>query len=401
MEKNGVKKYFAIFILAVSIIAVYKAFDNIGKLLGLIGSFFDLLTPFFVALVISFLLYPICVMIERSLEKRKAKFIKKHRRGISVFTVFSVFFAIVFVILWFLIPALARSISNLIEFVVNDLPTSIEIVVAKVNSMGFYLDQPHSVEYWKEFISPEKLLEVLSRFSVSDIGIYIGKILSASSFLIDLVISLIVSVYVLLDREDLKNGLRYFIRNTTSQNTRKHLLRYFDMAIEFLYKYIFCALLDAILVFILSAIVLSIIDVEYALLLALMIGVLNLIPYFGAISGTLISAIVTCFTNDFTTAIILVVSMIVLLQIDANVIQPRLINKQFSIKPFWVIFGVVVGGGLFGIPGIIFAIPTMALIKEIICDGFRWKVKVEQSKKDNLEKSSSLVETEETGTIKD
>jgi len=104
-----------------------------------------------------------------------------------------------------------------------------------------------------------------------------------------------------------------------------------------------------------------------------MIGILNIIPYFGAIIGTIVAAIVTIFTNDFTTAVILAVSMIVLQQIDSNVIQPRLIDNSFSIKPFWVIFGVLVGGGFFGILGIILAIPVMALAKEIIEDYFEWK----------------------------
>lgn len=373
MKKTGFKNYLAVFILAVLIIAVYKTFDNIGVLWGVVKTFFEIITPFIVGFGIAFLLYPVCIMVERMFQKSKFKFMNKRRRGFSVLIVFSVFFVIIGAVLWYIIPALGRSFTNLKEFFTTDMPGNIRIVVAKLNEMGLYVREPHMAEYWLEFLSAENIMKAFSLIHIEDIGKYAGKIVSASSSVFDGVMAIIIAIYILVDRESLKYAAKFVFKNTLSEKTIGRVRVYVDMAVEFMYRYIFCVLLDALIVTVFATVVLSVIGVKYGVLLGLMIGVLNIIPYFGAIVGTVVAAVVTIFTNDFTTAAILVVSMIVLQQIDANVIQPRLIDNSFSIKPFWVIFGVLVGGGFFGIWGILLAIPVMALAKEIIEDYFEWK----------------------------
>lgn len=378
MKKTGFKDYIAIFILAVLVIAVYKTFDNLGVFFDVIKSFFEIITPFIVGFGIAFLLYPLCIAMERSFQKSKLEFVKKRRRGFSVLLVFSVVFIILGAVLYFIIPALGKSLTNLKDFFTTDMPGNIRIAVAKLNEMGLYIGEPHTTEYWLDLLSAENIIKTFSLIKFDDIGRYAGKIVSASSSVFDGVMSFIIAIYILIDRESLKHAAAVLFKNTLSERTIGRIRVYADMAVEFMYRYIFCVLLDALIVFVLSAIVLSLIGVKYGVLLGLMIGILNIIPYFGAIVGTVIAAVVTIFTNDFTTAVILAVSMIVLQQIDSNVIQPRLIDNSFSIKPFWVIFGVLVGGGCFGMWGILLAIPFMALAKEIIEDYFEWKKAREQ-----------------------
>ncbi len=373
MKKTGFKNYLAVFILAVLIIAVYKTFDNIGALFEVVRTFFEIITPFVIGFGIAFLLYPLCIMMERVFQRSKFNFVKKRRRGFSVLIVFTVFFAIIGTVLWFIIPALAKSFTNLKDFFTTDMPGNIRVAVAKINELGLYIGEPHTPEYWLEFFSAENIMKTLSLIHFEDIGKYAGKIVSASSSVFDGVMSIIIAIYILIDRESLKHAAKIVFKNTLKEKTISRIRVYVDMAVEFMYRYIFCVLLDALIVSLFASIVLSLIGVKYGVLLGLMIGILNIIPYFGAIVGTVVAAIVTIFTNDFTTAVILAVSMIILQQIDANVIQPRLIDNSFSIKPFWVIFGVLVGGGFFGMWGILLAIPFMALAKEIIEDYFEWK----------------------------
>ena len=106
--------------------------------------------------------------------------------------------------------------------------------------------------------------------------------------------------------------------------------------------------------------------VKYAPLLALMLGSFNLIPYFGAITATVLSALITVFTKSFASGVAVAVVLTILQQVDANIIQPRLLSDSLNIKPVCVIFAIILGGGLFGVIGIIFAVPSFALIK-IIC----------------------------------
>ena len=99
-----------------------------------------------------------------------------------------------------------------------------------------------------------------------------------------------------------------------------------------------------------------------------MIGAFNLIPYFGAIVAVFISALITLVTSGFMNAIVLVVVLIIVQQLDANLIQPRLVASSLAIKPLLVIFGVIIGGGLFGVLGMFIGVPAVALISNIVTD---------------------------------
>ena len=97
-------------------------------------------------------------------------------------------------------------------------------------------------------------------------------------------------------------------------------------------------------------------------------GAFNLIPYFGAITATVLAAVITVFTKSFTSGVIVAVVLIVLQQLDANFIQPKLLSGALNVKPFWVILGIITGGGLFGVLGIFLAVPIFALLRIILID---------------------------------
>ena len=117
-----------------------------------------------------------------------------------------------------------------------------------------------------------------------------------------------------------------------------------------------------------------IMGVEYAPILAIFIGVANLVPYFGATVACILSALLTLFTASLSKAVVVAIVLIILQQIDANIIQPKIVKNALKVKPFWVLCGVLVGGGLFGIAGIILAVPVIAFIKIIIEDIFDYRM---------------------------
>lgn len=110
-------------------------------------------------------------------------------------------------------------------------------------------------------------------------------------------------------------------------------------------------MLDAIVVGILTAIAMSIIGVKYAVLLGFMIGLFNLIPYFGAIIAVAVAILITIFTGGIGQAIIMAIVVIVLQQIDANIINPKILGSSLSISPLLVIFAVTIGWSIFGVLG--------------------------------------------------
>ena len=119
----------------------------------------------------------------------------------------------------------------------------------------------------------------------------------------------------------------------------------------------------------------AIMGVKYSLLLGVFIGISNLIPYFGAIVGVAISIIITLLTGGWKQALIMAIVVIVLQQIDANIINPRITSSRLKISPLLVIFAVTIGGAYFGVMGMFIAVPIVALIKLIIDDFIEQKLK--------------------------
>lgn len=363
MKFKEFKKYLGIFIIAVTLIIVYKTFDNFGMIIDGIAKLIGLFTPFIIGGVVAFLLHRPCRRVEVILHRTRFEFLRKHRCGLAVLLVYAIVIAAITLIMKAIIPQLVDSISKFVE----QLPNIVKSLVDWINSFGIFNVEDISVE---KILSSElfSLNKILSEFNFQNMNKYAQSVINVGASVVDVVLGLVISVYMLLERKDLKRAFKRFSKSFLPQKFRRATVYYSKSVADFINRYISCQLLDALIVFILSLIVLSIMGTEYAALIALMVGSFNLIPYFGAFVAILISALITFVTDGFMGALILVIVLTVLQQVDANIIQPRLIANSLSIKPLLVIFGVVVGGGLLGMIGIFIGVPLVALLKNIIDD---------------------------------
>lgn len=369
MKWKDLSKYLSLFIFAVAVIAVYKTFDNIGAIFGWFDNLLYLLRPFIIGFAISYVLVSPCRFIEKLLLKQKNNWLKERRRAVSVIIIYALFLLVIVLVLVTVIPAI---VSSLVEFY-NNLPSLIGAFVNWFNSLDLGItlgENTLSQLFENDYFSVQELLKFLD---LANMNRYAQGVMSVGSGVVHVFMGLIVSVYILLDRANLKSGLARLSRVVFKDKSRRFLLKYLRRINEFANKYIYCMLVDAIIIFVAGFLVLSIEGVEYAPLLALMLGVFNLIPYFGAIIATATIGIITVFTGSLTLAIVAVVSMIVLQQLDANLIQPKLFAGSLQVKPLWVIFAVFVGGGLFGTIGIFLAVPIAALCRSIIIDFMEYR----------------------------
>ncbi len=349
--------YIKIFVLSVLIIAVYKTFDNIGFLMMAFRDFLKILYPVFVAFAIAFLLYPICRRLEGLYSKCKLKIIHNKRRILSVLTVILAALALVAAAVSFLVPAVIKSAKDLI----SQVPAIYEYMVGVIRNLGFDFDSSSIMNY----ISMDKILEVLD---FSNANKYIQRVAGAGSVLFDLLMSVVIAIYILTDRNALRIGSKRVFSLFVKKETRQLVMPYLSLTCGYMYKYFGCLLLDAMVVFLLSLSVMLVIGVKYAPLLALMMGLFNIIPYFGAIISVVLIVIITLVTGSLSQAVITAISLIVLQQIDANVIQPYIVKDSLQIKPFWVLVAILLGGGLFGFVGVIIAVPIMAMLLTVAGD---------------------------------
>lgn len=381
--KQGWKKRISWLLIALTVVIVYKMLDNFSNVTEWFGTFFRILKPFLAGLLISYILFMPCKKIESALLKSKFKFIKKRARGLSVIATYIIFVLILIIIINCIFPVLKESVVELVgnipgyyETLVNKYKELPEDSVLKSDVIKDKMTELSNIDM-KQFLSinNEKIIE------------YVKNIINIFSGIFDVFVSIIVSVYILLQRTAIMKFLRRFARALFKKNTYEAVNKYFTKANEVFFTFISSQLLDAIIVGILTTIAMLIIKVKYAPLIGFTIGLFNMIPYIGAIVAVAIGILITFITGGLGKAIAMAVVVIILQQIDANIINPKIIGVSLEVSPLLVIFAVTVGGAYFGIMGMFLGVPIAVVIKTVLNDWIDNKNKFRDEQEKLIEKS--------------
>lgn len=381
--KQGWKKRISWLLVALTVVIVYKMLDNFSNVTEWFGTFFRILKPFLAGLLISYILFMPCKKIEGALEKSKLKFVKKRARGLSVIATYIIFILIIIIIINCIFPILKESVVEL----VSNIPGYYETLVSK------YKELPED-SVLKNDIIKDKMTELsnidMKQFlSINNEKIieYVKNIINIFSGIFDVFVSIIVSVYILLQRTTIMRFLRRFARAMFKKNTYEAVNKYFTKANEVFFTFISSQLLDAVIVGILTTVAMLIIKVKYAPLIGFTIGLFNMIPYIGAIIAVGIGILITFITGGFGKAIAMAIVVIILQQIDANIINPKIIGVSLEVSPLLVIFSVTVGGAYFGIMGMFLGVPIAVVIKTILNDWIENKNKFRDEQEKLIEKN--------------
>ena len=381
--KQGWKKRISWLLIAITVVIVYKTLDNFSNVTEWFATFFRILKPFFAGLLISYILYMPCKKIENTLLKSKFKFVKNKARGFSVIATYIIFVLVIVIIINCIFPVLRESVVEL----VSNIPGYYETLVNK------YKELPED-SILKSDIIKDKMVElsnidVKQFLSINNEKIieYVKNIINIFSGIFDVFVSIIVSVYILLQRTTIMKFLRRFARAVFKKNTYEAVNKYFTKANEVFFTFISSQLLDAVIVGILTTVAMLIIKVKYAPLIGFTIGLFNMIPYIGAIVAVGIGILITFITGGLGKAIAMAIVVIILQQIDANIINPKIIGVSLEISPLLVIFAVTVGGAYFGILGMFLGVPIAVVIKTVLNDWIDNKNKFRDEQEKIIEKS--------------
>lgn len=373
-KKRGITKWLYWFLFAVAIIIVYKTLDNFTAIGIWIKNLLDVLMPFLIGILIAYLLYIPCKKIENLyLKAKKLKFIKRISRPLSVFTVYLIALIILVIAFNFLIPAIIGSVvdftSNFQGYYniaierFNMLP---EDSVLKTDVIEGIINYVKNIDF-KEFINIEKITE------------YAKGALNIATKIFDFFVAIIVSVYILLQRTEILNFTKKLGKALFKEDTYNSIGKYFNRTNNIFFNFLAGQFLDGIVVGIITSIAMSILGVKYAVLLGVMIGLFNMIPYFGAIIAVIIAALITILTGGFGQALTMVIVVVILQQIDSNIINPKIIGSSLKISPLLVIFAVSVGGAYFGVWGMFLAVPIIAVLKLIVTEYIEYKNKIKET----------------------
>ena len=370
------KKWFGYLTLGIILIALYKLLDNFTGIKEWLESFISVLMPFVLAVIFSYILY----IPSKAIEKRikKVKFLDKKARALSVLLVYLLTFAFIVLIVNVVIPNLTQSITELAE----KLPG----VYMKIREYFSNLPEDsvlRKIDISKVLATLEQtniLNSVLDLISFENITNYAKGVFGAAGIIFDIFVVIIVSIYLLLERGAIKNFFKEFFKSIFDEKTNERINKYYMKANKVFNAFISSQILDAFIIGILVSIALLILRVKYAFMLGFLVGLFNIIPYLGAIFAVLIAGIITLLTGGLTQTIIMLVVVIILQQIDANIINPKILGTSLEISPILIIFSVTLMGAYFGVLGMFLAVPIAAMIKVLLIDFIEEKNKLKDKK---------------------
>jgi len=360
------------FTLAVSIIAVFLLISNLDVVVEFLAWVLDVIGPFISGFIIAYLLSIPCKGIQRLLGRVNVPFIQKRKKGLSIILVYLICALIIYFTLALLLPP---TISSAIELA-QQLPG----YILRVEAWLYGLDESGQLPF--EMISLSELNDMVTAavaewLTFEDLMMVFGTLFSGATMVFRAVLALVASVYFLFESE---NIIRFFKRLGVvflSTRTNQVVCTYANKINHYFQKYIYCLIIDCVLMAAFAIPLLWALQSPYALFLGILLGVMNFIPYFGSIIATAVAVLVVFFTQDFTMGVVAAILLLILQQLDANVVQPRLYGGTLKLSPLMVIICVTVGGAIGGtlggavggvIMGMIVAIPITKVVADILDD---------------------------------
>lgn len=352
-------------ILFFFIIYRYNGFTDFWKQLT------QILQPVIIGLVVAYLLNPLMkwvdgkmygILMEHVKNEEKAKNLA---RGLAI-TV-SLLFLVGIVVL--LIAAIVPSILQSIQGVVTTLPSEVKSLIAWINDFAKGDSQVADIA--------ERVITEASNFFenwmkntfIPQAEVYIASVTSGViltvKFFINIVVGLIISVYVMANQEKFAGQAKKIIFAIFKPVRANVIVRTIRKSNEIFGGFISGKILDSAIIGVLAYIVLAIMKMPDTVLVAVIIGVTNIIPFFGPFIGAIPSFIIIVLQNPMQ-GLYFLIFVIILQQIDGNIIGPKILGNSTGLSSFWVVFAILVFGGLWGFPGMLLGVPIMAVIYYIV-----------------------------------
>ncbi len=336
-------------IIAISLI-LFKVINNTGALLDGIKYVFSLLSYLIWGFAIAYFLNPVMVFIEKKL---------KVRRLISICIIYFLIAVILFVSVIFITPRLVENVKQLVD----NMPVYIENTEVWVDKAVNELKRFDKYNM-EEFIEQKanKLLDKTGEFFDSSINFLFKKTMDITSTLFKFFFGLLIAIYFLNDKEKL---LRYIKKLVYAIFDKKaaYMLISTGKKVNFVFsKFILGKTIDSLIIGGICFLFLTIFRMPFPLLISLIVGITNMLPYVGPFIGAIPSIIITLFVSPIK-AVWIAIFILVLQQFDGWYLGPKIIGDQVGISPLLIITAITIGGGLYRIVGIFIAVPLFALVK--------------------------------------
>ena len=356
---------FSLMIVVAFGILFYKFIQKFDLTAIEFSSLISVMSPFIIGLVLTFFLVPPVKFVERQFSR--LAFFKSHYQLtnlLSILISYVVIFGIVIIVLVYVMPQVFAGLSTLLTLLIDALQSlynNLEPLLADWDESS-----------WSSLISGKALRESLGGILTSltanlegIAGTVLPKLYQTVSSIaagsLNTLVGLIVSIYLIADRKNVaysgKRALYAFFkkeRATQILNLAQEILTIFR-------RFFVGKIVDSLIIGILCYILMKILGLPYAELISVIVGITNVIPFFGPFIGAIPSILIILMSSPME-ALIFAVLILALQQLDGNVIGPAILGNSLGLKPIWIVFSVTVGGGLFGLVGMIAGVPAFTVI---------------------------------------
>lgn len=356
--------YGLMFVLGtILLVRIVGSFNNTVKLLG---QALQVIAPFLVGAFIAFILYPLVRFFYRNLFKNTLHMKSdKLSKWLSILVTYVIAIGVIAILMVFILPQLYTSITDIVDRLpvwYNNLTTMVDNFENRHADLGFIdynLINEHLTSLYPKIISylTDTLANLLPYVVNTSMAIVKG--------VVNLIISIMVSVYMISDHKNIFyqfKKLLYAVFPKQAADTARAIYR---ESTNIFLKFMYGKAIDSVIIGIICFVCMNIFKFPYTVLISVIVGITNMIPYFGPYIGGVLGGIIIVIVNPVQ-VIFFAVMILVIQQFDGLFLGPKILGDSTGLKPLWVIFAIVVGGAMFGVLGMFLGVPTMAVICYIL-----------------------------------
>ena len=368
MKIDWNKKYTTISVYAFLVICAsiifFSVIDDIGVFTKNLGVLVSTLQPFIIGFVMAYLFNFILVFYEEKVlifdSVKNLK--KKSKRGISILLTYITVICIITLFMQFVLPQLVDSVVGL----VNDVPTYVANATKLLEELTKNLDLNNeyvgmAMDKWNEVVT--YTINIISNL----LPIFGNALKTVASSVWNIILGLIVSIYLLIDKEKFCALSRKITCAIFNEEHAKIAIELAHRSNDTFGKFLSGKIVDSAIIGVLTFIILTIFKMPYTLLISVIIGITNIIPFFGPFFGAIPSFVIIMFVSPIKALWFLLI-IFVIQQLDGNIIGPKILGDSIGISAFWILFSLLVAGKVLGLVGMIIGVPLFAIVYSIIKD---------------------------------
>lgn len=373
-EKQVLRNGMILLGFAAVLVLILMKFDQVW---GAICTGFSTVAPVFYGIVVAFILNVFVHFFEdivfKPFQKCRSKLWHKAKRPFAVALAYLVVVLVIVLIVAFIIPGLIESMGVLAQTAQDNVPVYFNNAMIWLNRFAAENDLTFIQEFLKDF-SWSSLLSNVAQVTTDFLSSLVGVTINVASGVFAAVMGFIFSVYMLTNKEKLLRGVKSTLLAFLPKTTARKIGQIGSLTNKVFFNFIRGQLTECVILGSLCYVGMSILQLDYALLISSVVALGALIPILGAYIGAAVGVVILLLVHPLD-ALIFLVFLLILQQVEGNLIYPRVVGSSIGLPPVWTLFAVVFWGGVWGVPGILFGTPITAVLYRILRSSVRTRLR--------------------------